>query len=106
MSSSQSRVWLTIAYTTVLVKNTNVYAYVTAPRRPSSPIRGRLSVYVVGEPAVEVTFSTGLVFSQSVVYTSTDGLLSDHLAALVIPEGRLDLDVLSEFTNGAEECPP
>ncbi len=41
----QSRVWFTSATTTVPVKKTKLYAYPTAPMRPSCLIRGRCTAY-------------------------------------------------------------
>lgn len=79
----------------------------------SDPIFGSVSgggteqfstTYVVGDPNLRATFSTGLVLSQPVLYLP-NGLFSTSTASLIGSAGPADIHSRSEFTNGAKECP-
>lgn len=85
----------------------------TASGGHSDPIFGSASgggvehfttTYPLGDPALMLVLSTGLVVKQTVVYWM-DGLLATHPVALVVPGGTLQLDTSSQFKFGATECP-
>jgi hypothetical protein len=86
---------------------------VTTHGEHSDPITGSASgggsehfstTYVIGDPNLRATFSTGLLLSQPVLYLPT-GLFSTNTARLVADGGPVDILSRSEFTDGAKECP-
>ncbi len=86
----------------------------TASGGHSDPIFGSASgsgvehfttTYPVGDPALLLVLSTGLVVRQTVVYFRGK-LLSTHPAVLVVPgSGELPLGTSSQFKLEASECP-
>lgn len=87
---------------------------ITSSGGHSDPVFGSVSgsgvehfttTYPVGDPALLLVLSTGLVVKQTVV-PWMGGLLATHHVALVVPEGSLELGATSEFKLEATECPP
>ena len=74
------------------------------PGLSGSGVEHFTTAYPVGDPALLLVLSTGLIVKQTVVYFRGK-LLATHPVSLAVPAASLQLDTRSEFTLGAKECP-